>query len=296
MRKFAVLSMLSLAAATGGAVFPMSAMAQGAASQTNNPFLDRVTIYRSDVDALVKKCDLDKMKALGAKLTRLTEDLKYEHKTNMNIFEITQNLQYQKKADQILEALKLARVYRGTYLDACRRLDPVPEREPANTELAKTKPQPAELKKKPTDTKVDKKANDPSRWLIGDWAYKGWNGGTIGAGLRFEREVDGSISAHLIAVTPEMHKKGYRQGMPLLRGIKDTSHKLHPKARWSGSAMVGEIFSPRDPKRRSGDIYGRDHWKKGSVIFVNKKTGELGGATGFGNRLNWHRGKMIKLR
>ncbi len=289
MRKFTVLSVLSLAAATSGVVFPESVMAQDAASQISNPHLDRVTIYRSDVDALVKKCDLDKMKALGVRLTRLTEDLKYEHKTNMNIFEITENLQYQKKADQILEALRLARVYRGTYLDACRRRDPVPERERASAE-------PAEAKRKPTDIKIVDKANDPSRWLIGNWAYKGWNGGTIGAGLRFKREADGSLSAHLTGVTPEMRKKGYRQGMLLLRGIKDTSHKLHPKATWSSSAMVGEIFSPRDPKRRSGDIYGRAHWKKGSVILVNRKTGELGGANGFGNRLNWHRGKMIKLR
>lgn len=139
------------------------------------------------------------------------------------------------------------------------------------------------------------RAEEKSAWLLGDWKYKAWRGGTTDAVLRFKLESGGTISGTLMSTTPEMAQKGYQAGMTLLRGIRDTSHQLNrPAAIWSHRADVAEIFSPRDPKRKPGQIYGQAQWIKGGVIFLEKKTSELGGSTGFGNRLNWHRGKLLR--
>ncbi|MEP3452557.1 MAG: hypothetical protein ABJN65_15875 [Parasphingorhabdus sp.] len=134
-----------------------------------------------------------------------------------------------------------------------------------------------------------------SSWLLGDWNYKAWSGGTTNSTLRFQMEGDGTISAYLVSTTEEMQKKGFQNGMKLLRGIRDTSHQINQRGSiWSHRADVAQRFSPRDPKRKPGQIYGQPEWVNGSVIFIEKKTGELGGATGFGNRLNWHRGKLVR--
>ncbi|MEP3225416.1 MAG: hypothetical protein ABJO01_05535 [Parasphingorhabdus sp.] len=136
---------------------------------------------------------------------------------------------------------------------------------------------------------------EKSAWLLGDWKYKAWRGGTTDAVLRFTLDNGGTISGTLVSTTPEMAQKGYQVGMTLLRGLRDTSDQLNqPAAIWSHRADVAEIFSPRDPSRKTGQIYGQAQWVKGGVIFLEKKTSELGGSTGFGNRLNFHRGKLLR--
>lgn len=138
-------------------------------------------------------------------------------------------------------------------------------------------------------------ANEASAWLLGDWVYNAWNGGLTNAVLRFRLEADGTISANLVSVTDEMARKGYQPGMQILRGIRDTSDQLREGATWTHSAMTGETFSPRDPNREPGQVYGQDEWTNSGVIFIERATGYLGGSTGFqNNRLNFHRGKLSR--
>ncbi|MEP2103254.1 MAG: hypothetical protein ABJP02_08855 [Parasphingorhabdus sp.] len=148
-----------------------------------------------------------------------------------------------------------------------------------------------------TDFEADRlgQISENSAWLLGDWVYTAWNGGTTNSVLRFRLESDGTISGYLVSITKEMAQKGYQPSMKLLRGIRDTSHQLNPNATWSHSGIVAGRFSPKDPRRRPGQIFGQDEWfNSNSVIFLEKKSGKLGGTTGFGNRLNWHRGKLVR--
>jgi hypothetical protein len=138
--------------------------------------------------------------------------------------------------------------------------------------------------------------SENSSWLLGDWVYNAWNGGQTNSVLRFRLESDGTISGYLVSVTNEMAQKGYSPGMQILRGIRDTSHTIRrPGNIWSHSADGGETYSPKDPNRRPGQIYGQAEWFDSGVIFVDKETMQLGGSTGFqNNRLNWHRGTLSR--
>lgn len=138
--------------------------------------------------------------------------------------------------------------------------------------------------------------SENSAWLLGDWVYNAWEGGQTNSVLRFRLESDGTISGYLVSVTNEMAQKGYSPGMQILRGIRDTSHTIRkPGNTWSHSAAGGETYSPKDPNREPGQIYGQSEWFNAGVIFVDKETQQLGGSTGFqNNRLNWHRGTLSR--
>ncbi len=133
---------------------------------------------------------------------------------------------------------------------------------------------------------------DRAAWLLGDWQFLGWERGTLlPTRLRFRLDSDGTLSATVHGLTQEMADKGYSEGMQILRGITDPRPS---GGTWTFRADNAQIFSPKDPRRDPGQTFGQSEWYQAGVIFVDRASGELGGSTGFGNRLNFHRGELVR--